>query len=441
MPVLRLDPKGFELTAAHVLVSLASWRWPLVVAALVAALGAALLAGGLRGALVHVGLAIAGGGLLVAAVVAGLGEFVAAHAAHAANLDEDAERDAIRAVWSALFGDLRSAALIAALGGALLAAIASVALPAVDPGAGWRWVRGAALVVVADREDAARSGAHRCRRGDRLRARAAGTHRRRGGRRARGDPRPRPAVRDARAARGGRRLRGRWRTPATEAVGARSGRRPRRRRDRPGDGDRPARAADRAGRGRGRARRLQRAARDVRPPPGPGRHGRDPQLLRGGRRAGLAVRQPALRDRTAAARRDPRAAHRRPPRRAGSEERAHPDRPGGRGIGPQQGRARAQPRRAAHRRPPRRQGGCGQTRRAAPAVSLPHAVRARGRAARRAADDHPPLPHRQPAGGGRAVRGALRPGRDDRGLAPRDGPAVGGARSSTPTSPCRRSAS
>ena len=110
-----------------------------------AALGAALLAGGLRGALVHVGLAIAGGGLLVAAVVAGLGEFVAAHAAHAANLDEDAERDAIRAVWSALFGDLRSAALIAALGGALLAAIASVALPAVDPGAGWRWVRGAAL--------------------------------------------------------------------------------------------------------------------------------------------------------------------------------------------------------------------------------------------------------------------------------------------------------
>src|SRR5829696_7899812 len=145
VPVLRLDPKGFELTAAHALVTLAGWRWPFVAAALVASLGAALLADGLRGALVHVGLAIAGGGLLVAAVVAGLGEFVAAHAAHAANLDEDAERDAIRAVWSALFGDLRSAALIAALAGALLAAIASVALPAVDPGAGWRWVRGAAL--------------------------------------------------------------------------------------------------------------------------------------------------------------------------------------------------------------------------------------------------------------------------------------------------------
>ncbi len=145
VPVLRLDPKGFELTAAHALVSLAGWRWPLFVAALVAALGTALLAGGLRAALVHVGLAIAGGGLLVAAIVAGLGEFVVAHAAHAANLDEDVERHAIRAVWGALFSDLRTTALIAALGGALVAAIASVALPAVDPGAGWRWVRRAAF--------------------------------------------------------------------------------------------------------------------------------------------------------------------------------------------------------------------------------------------------------------------------------------------------------
>jgi len=34
-------------------------------------------------------------------MVAGLGEFVAAHAAHAVNLDEDTERDAIGAVWGA----------------------------------------------------------------------------------------------------------------------------------------------------------------------------------------------------------------------------------------------------------------------------------------------------------------------------------------------------
>src|SRR4051812_12625983 len=149
VPVLRLDPKGFELTAAHALVTLAGWRWPLVAAAIVAALGTALLAGGLRGALVHVGLAIAGGGLLVAAIVAGLGEFVAAHVAHAVNLDEDAERDAIGTVWGALFGDLRGAALMVALGGALVAAIASVTLPAVDPRAGWRRVRRAATSPTA----------------------------------------------------------------------------------------------------------------------------------------------------------------------------------------------------------------------------------------------------------------------------------------------------
>src|SRR5215211_2528296 len=144
VPVLRLDPKGFELTAAHLLVSFAGWRWPLLVAGVLASLGAAVLAGGVRAALIHVGLAIAGGGLLVAAIVAGLGEFVATHVAHAVNLDDDTERDAIGAVWGALFGDLRSAALMAALGGALVAAIASLTLPAVDPRAGWRWVRRAA---------------------------------------------------------------------------------------------------------------------------------------------------------------------------------------------------------------------------------------------------------------------------------------------------------
>jgi hypothetical protein len=145
VPVLRLDPKSFELKATRILVDLVDWRWPLLIAGLVALIATALLAGGLRAALVHAGLAIAGGGLLVAGIIAGLGEFVVAHAAHAATLDEDAEHDAIRAVWSALFADLRSAALVAALGGALVAAIASVALPSVDPGAGWRWARRAAL--------------------------------------------------------------------------------------------------------------------------------------------------------------------------------------------------------------------------------------------------------------------------------------------------------
>jgi hypothetical protein len=144
VPVLRLDPRGFELTAAHLLVSFAGWRWPLLVGGVLAVLGAAVLAGGARAALIHVGLAIVGGGLLVAAIVAGLGDFVTAHAAHAANLDDDTERDAIGAVWAALFGDLRRAGLIAAFGGALVAAIGSVTLPGFDPRLAWRGVRRAA---------------------------------------------------------------------------------------------------------------------------------------------------------------------------------------------------------------------------------------------------------------------------------------------------------
>ena len=426
VPVLRLDPKGFELTAAHVLVSLASWRWPLVVAALVAALGAALLAGGLRGALVHVGLAIAGGGLLVAAVVAGLGEFVAAHAAHAANLDEDAERDAIRAVWSALFGDLRSAALIAALGGALLAAIASVALPAVDPGAGWRWVRGAALsssrtartlraaVLIAAGAgivfEPALLGRIAVAAGGVLvvilgLAQLSGT--------------PEPREEAVASVAGGARPRPKPLAPAAAVVLVVVATGLAMAIVLPGPRIAPVAVVGEPGGCNGlRAmcdRRLDQVVMA-------GTHNSyaaadEPGWLFANQRFGIA-RQ--LRDGIRALLID---VHLGAP---DSEERAHPDRPGGRGIGPQQGRARAQPRRAAHRRPPRRQGGCGQTRRAAPAVSLPHAVRARGRAARRAADDHPPLPHRQPAGGGRAVRGALRPGRDDRGLAPRDGPAVGG---------------
>lgn len=125
VPVLRLDPHNFELTAARLLAGFADWRWPLLLAALLAAAGCALLAGGGRSAVVYLGVAAGAGGLIVAAAVAGLGEFVVSHAAQAANLSDESERGAVRALWTALFSDLRTAALVAALGGAMVAALAS----------------------------------------------------------------------------------------------------------------------------------------------------------------------------------------------------------------------------------------------------------------------------------------------------------------------------
>ncbi len=138
VPVIRLDPRQFELDAARLVGDLAGWRWPLLVLALVAGAGAALLAGGVRNALVSLGVAVAGAGLLVAALVAGLGEFVVSHAASAADLGDDGERAAIRALWDALFADLRDAGLVAALAGAVAAALAARGLPSTRPAAARR---------------------------------------------------------------------------------------------------------------------------------------------------------------------------------------------------------------------------------------------------------------------------------------------------------------
>ena len=129
VPVIRLDPRQFELDAARLVVDLAAWRWPLLVLALLAGTGAALLAGGARNALVSLGVAAAGAGLLVAALVAGLGEFVVSHAASAADIGDGRERAAIRALWDALFADLRDAGLVAALAGAVVAALAARGMP------------------------------------------------------------------------------------------------------------------------------------------------------------------------------------------------------------------------------------------------------------------------------------------------------------------------
>ena len=144
VPVVRLDPLNFEVAGARWLTDLAGWRWPLLLAALLAAAASAALAGGIRTALVHLGMAVAGGGLIVAVAVAGLGEYVVSHAAQAADLSDASERGAVRALWMVLFSDLLTAALVAALGGAVVAALASRRSPAGDLSAAWAWARRAA---------------------------------------------------------------------------------------------------------------------------------------------------------------------------------------------------------------------------------------------------------------------------------------------------------
>jgi len=73
--------------------------------------------------------------------VAGLDAFVVAHAANAADLSDETERAAVHALWDALFADLRSAALLAALGGVIVAVLAAGAISSRFPDAAWRAAR------------------------------------------------------------------------------------------------------------------------------------------------------------------------------------------------------------------------------------------------------------------------------------------------------------
>jgi hypothetical protein len=137
VPVVRLDPRDFELAGARFLTGVADLWWPALILSALAGGGCVALAGSARTALVYLGIAIAGAGLIVAAAVAGLDAFVVAHASHAADLSEPVERSAVHALWDALFADLRTAALFAALGGALVTVLAAGTVSRRLPGALW----------------------------------------------------------------------------------------------------------------------------------------------------------------------------------------------------------------------------------------------------------------------------------------------------------------
>jgi hypothetical protein len=130
----ELDPGAVDLGAVRDLIELSRWWWALLAASVCAGALALVLSPEPRRSLGHLGAAVAAAGALIVAAIE-LGE-----ALLPAPGGEE-ERAAIEAVWQALFGDLRSAALVLAAAGLLVAAIVA---NLVDPGraaerlAGWR---------------------------------------------------------------------------------------------------------------------------------------------------------------------------------------------------------------------------------------------------------------------------------------------------------------
>ena len=155
--ITTLEPRSFELVATHAIGDLARWWWPLLGVSLLCLAACALAAGGLRPALAFVGASVAAAGLTVAGVVTVAGLLVASHAGTVGDDGGDLARSAVTALWDALFADLRTAALVAAVAGALVVGLASAervgygltgaalgwtprsALPAEGLGSGGRW--------------------------------------------------------------------------------------------------------------------------------------------------------------------------------------------------------------------------------------------------------------------------------------------------------------
>jgi hypothetical protein len=128
LKVIELSPGNFVVRAARASRDLADWWWPLVIATLLSGAACAALAGGARRAITRLGTAAAVAGLLVAALVTALGLFVVSRAAGATDLEDETERAAVGALWDALFADLRTTALLAALAGVVVTAFAAGSL-------------------------------------------------------------------------------------------------------------------------------------------------------------------------------------------------------------------------------------------------------------------------------------------------------------------------
>ena len=116
--VVSLNPDSALLRGARATNDLADLWWVFLIAAVAAAAGLAAVSRGVREAVAALGTVVIAAGLTVAVAMTVLGLAVAGHA-------EGERRAAREALWSALVGDLRTAALLGALGGLAMVVVAS----------------------------------------------------------------------------------------------------------------------------------------------------------------------------------------------------------------------------------------------------------------------------------------------------------------------------
>lgn len=119
--LVALDDGDVRVQIARALDDVSGWAWPLFALALLAAAGCAALAGGVRNAVASLGAAVTAGGLTIVLIVTALGTVVVTTTTGGSG---ERLRDVVRAVWSAVFGDLRTIGLVAALAGAVVAGVA-----------------------------------------------------------------------------------------------------------------------------------------------------------------------------------------------------------------------------------------------------------------------------------------------------------------------------
>ncbi|MDO8211614.1 hypothetical protein [Conexibacter sp. CPCC 206217] len=116
-----LDADDLRVTIARKLTNVSGWWLPLLIAAALASIACGVLAGGVRDGIAYLGAAIAAAGLTVALLTM----VAAAWVVGRVSAGEEERRAAVRAIWDALFADLRTSALVAALGGLVIAGVAS----------------------------------------------------------------------------------------------------------------------------------------------------------------------------------------------------------------------------------------------------------------------------------------------------------------------------